>query len=389
MNNPNSLGLKLELRDRNTIRAYLDELVLLQTPIQLWVDQEDEAPFVTTLTQVGQDTFTTAQAPGLAAGQPLSFSFPLEGRRFTAHTQVVSSAVLRIPASVAQGERRERLRALFHPGDGIEVFACEVLAPPFVLGRAISGRMVDLSTGGLRVVLDELADLSDLGRIRPLRRGDALASICIRGLPRTPVIQCQGILAHTLATPDGPTAGIMLAGLDDAAQAAIEGILGLRFPAAFGPAFPRKKRVAEGVPQAFSQAAPLPSTVVLRLRKAGHRVLVIADDPEEGPSLVDQLRGDDFKRVFPAKSYLEAQTLARSARFDLVLLDTKVGGHAGQVILESLRRNGLLLDSPVILIADRQDAEAYARAEAVAAFHVHERGAPYEDLLPVLYGLLV
>ena len=100
------------------------------------------------------------------------------------------------------------------------------------------------------------------------------------------------------------------------------------------------------------------------------------------------MREDDFKQVFEARSYLEAQNLARAARFDLVLLDVKVGGHFGQMILEALRRHGLLLDTPVILVADRRDASIEAVAEAIGAMHIHEKRAPYEDLLPALYRLI-
>ena len=39
----------------------------------------------------------------------------VDARRFTAHTQVVSTGVFKIPASVAVGERRERFRARLQP----------------------------------------------------------------------------------------------------------------------------------------------------------------------------------------------------------------------------------------------------------------------------------
>ena len=72
----------------------------------------------------------------------------------------------------------------------------------------------------------------------------------------------------------------------------------------------------------------------------------------------------------------------------MVLLDMKVGGHQGQMILEALHRHGLLLETPVILVADKRDASIEAVAEAIRAMHIHEKRAGYEDLVPALYALL-
>jgi DNA-binding response OmpR family regulator len=130
-------------------------------------------------------------------------------------------------------------------------------------------------------------------------------------------------------------------------------------------------------------------TAVMRLRKAARRILVLAAGGAGAKSLAEGLRADDFKRVTEARSFLEARRLAEAERFDLVLLDVRVGGHQGQAILDALRRHDLLLDTPVILVADRRDAHIQAVAEAVQAVHVHDKGASYDDLVPALYRLLL
>lgn len=124
-----NLGLKFELRDGNTIRAYLDDLVLKKTPVQLWVSQADALPFETTIVRVARDTFTTAQTQALPLDQQLYISFMVDARRFTANTRVVSTGVFKIPSTVGQGERRERFRADFSRDERIEVFACEKVSP--------------------------------------------------------------------------------------------------------------------------------------------------------------------------------------------------------------------------------------------------------------------
>jgi CheY-like chemotaxis protein len=407
-----NLGLRVELRDGTTIRAYLDELVHLKSPVQLWLPQSDALPLETTIVRVSRDTFSTAQTLALPPAQQLNLSFMLEARRFVASTQVVTTGVFRIPASVAVGERRERFRADFSRTEGIEVFAVEQVAAPFLLGRVFTGRVLDLSLQGLRVVLDELT--GPLGEPAGLKRGDVFAAVSISRLPYTPTILCGGIVAHVDQTPDEVAVGFLLTGLEDSDQRNIERILARRFPTTFGQAFPRKHRktdiadqagppvatkVAIKAPEVVAlPAAPVPApkekparpelTAVMRIRKAVRKILVISASTGTAKTLADCLREDDFKQVFVAQSYLEAQALAKASRFDIVLLDVKVGGHQGQMVLETLRRHDLLLDTPVILIADKRDASIEDVAEAIDAFHIHEKRAPYEEILPALYSLL-
>jgi CheY-like chemotaxis protein len=407
-----NLALTPELRDGNTIRAYLDELVRLKTPVQLWITHSDSLPFETTLVRVARDTFTTLQTPPLPVRQNLDISFMVDARRFTAHTQVVSTGVFSIPGTIAAGERRARFRAPFSRSDGIEVFACETVSSPFVWGRVIAGRLLDLSLQGLRMALEDVTSLTP-GQSTGLKRGDRFDMVCITGLPYTPTLQCGGIIAHVPVSEEGAAAGFMLTGLMESDQKNIERILARRFPTTFGAAFPKKNRktdiadqaglpvltqVALKAPEVVAAPAPPPPprptpsrphlTAVMRIRKASRKVLVISAGNDPGKSLAAQMREDDFKQVFEATSYLEAQNLARGARFDMVLLDIKVGGHQGQMILESLRRHDLLVDTPVILIADRRDASVEAVAEAIDAVHIHEKRSPYETLLPALYSLL-
>ena len=406
------LGLKAELRDGNTIRAYLDELVRLKSPVQMWLTQVDAPPLQTTLVQVARDTFSTAQTLPMPAAQQLSLSFMIDARRFVAHTQMVATGVFRIPAAVAVGERRERFRASFKAAEGIQVFACERLSGTFVGGRTCAGRLMDLSLQGLRVLLDEVLD--PMGEPASVKRGDVFAALSLSGLPYTPTIRCAGVVTHVRHGADGTTAGFQLLDLEEGDQKNIDRILARRFPTTFGQAFPRKHRKTDladqpGPPVATREAIkatevvalppPLPAaakarpprpaeTPVLRIRKAVRKLLVISAGDNRHPSLAECLREDDFKQVFEARSYPEALAQARATRFDLLLLDVKVGGHLGQMILETLRRHDLLLDTAVILVADRRDASVEDVAEAIGAVHIHEKRAPYEDLLPALYALL-
>jgi len=127
----------------------------------------------------------------------------------------------------------------------------------------------------------------------------------------------------------------------------------------------------------------------MRIRKSSRKVLVVSAATGEGKTLADHLREDDFKQVYEAGSFLEAKHLAQVSRYDLVLLDVRVGGHLGQMLLEALHKHGLLLNTPVILVADKRDASIEDVAEAIGAVHIHEKRSSYDNLVPALYRLLL
>jgi len=406
------LGLKAELRDGETIRAYLDELLRLKQPLQLWLGEPEETPFETTLEQVSGHTFSTATTPKLEPGARLGISFMLEARRFTTYTQVIATGVFSIPERITQGERRGQLRAAFERTDTGECFALETLQDTVAGGRFLLGKVLDLSLEGVRIALDETGACS--GPNPPLRRGDTFAALCINHLPYTPPILCRGTVKHVTPGPAGLCAGFGLEGVSEADQKNITRILARRFPATFGQAFPAKKRKTDiadkaGAPtktQVLARPAevverpvakppaPAPSfrpevNAVMRLRRLGRKILFLSGSQESPHPLAEAFRADGFKHVFQAGAFLEAQALARKTRFDLVLLDMKVGGHWAKEMMEALRSHGLLLATPLILVADYRNEGSEALAQALGAVHIHERRETFEALLPWLQGLLL
>ena len=407
-----NLGLKVELRDGETIRAYLDEVARLKSPVQLWEGQTELPPFETTLEQVSAHTFSTATTPKLEVGQILNFSFMLDARRFTTYTQVVATGVFSIPQSIAQGERREQLRATFERADLADALCVEQLHDTIAGGRYLYGKVADLSLKGLRIVLEESGALSGSNPL--LQRGDAFTTICINNLPYTPTIHCRGAVAHVTPVPGGLSVGFLLSGVTEADEKNITRILSRRFPATFGQAFPAKKRktdIADRVgaptktqvkarpaevverpldPVVKAAKASRPEvTAVMRLRKLGRKILFLSGSQESPHPLAEAFREDGYKHVFQARAFLEAQALARRTRFDLVVLDMKVGGHWAKEMMTALRSRDLLLDTPLILVADYRNESAEAIAEALAAVHIHERRESFDDLQPWLSGLLL
>jgi len=406
LNNPES---RLELRNGETIRAYLDEVTRLKTPVQLWKPGAEETPFETTLQNVTAITFSTTTTPQLEQGEVLSLAFMLDARRFLAQVKAVSSGVFRIPIGIAQGERRAEFRGAFERAEPAQVLLVEECSETVFGGRTIQGKLLDLSRHGLRVALGQGGALSGPGE--EFKVGDRFAAISITELPFTPQIVARGRVAHISRNGADPHLGFLLDGVSEGDQKNIERILSPRYPTTFGEAFPARKRKTDladrpGTPtptlvrakapeiveraQATAPQAPgrPPITAVMRLRKAGKKILLVSGHVAT-PALAEALREDGFKQVVEAKSYLEAKKAASEARFDLLILDIRVGSHWAGDLMGSLHDHDLLLDTPIILLADYRNDGSLAIAGTLGALWLHERSRPFDDLVPVVYKVLL
>jgi CheY-like chemotaxis protein len=391
------------------IRAYLDEIARLKSPVRLWIAGSQGVPFETTLEKVSPIAFSTTTTPKLDQGQILAFSFMLDGHRFTCSARVVSPGVFKIPLSIVRGERRAQYRVPFER-DRVSVFAVESLADTVLGGRTLLGRLVDLSPQGLRVVLEDVGTLGS-GAPAP-KAGDCYSQVCLQGLPLTPAILCRGVVVHLAPDAEEPYAGLRLEGLAEVDRKHLDRLLTPRVPASFGEHFPHRKRktdfadrlgaptssrrrakapemvdrVLEGAPPPPPPEAP-PVSPAMRLRKASKKVLFLSTHPET-PIMAESLRQDGFKQVFEARSYQEARILAERVRFDLVILDLRVGGHWGRDIMTTLASQGLLIQVPIILMVDYRNDAVVALAMEIGAATIHERHRT-GDMLPVVHGLLL
>jgi CheY-like chemotaxis protein len=400
----------LELRNAQTIRAYLEELVRLQGEVQLWLPGGEAAPFPTTLQKVTPTTFTTVTTPPLEPRVVINFSFMLDARRFTGRAQVVTPGVFRIPPCIAQGERRCTFRGAFERAEQVQVLAVETCAGTLLGGRILLGRLANLCAQGLGLVLEELGALD--GAAAPLQPGDRFAAVRISNLPFTPTIQCRGTVVHVAPATPEPVVGFRLEGLSDRDAGNIERLLIPRFPTTFGEAFPDRKRktdladqpgpptssqvrvkAPEVVDHALAGPAPVPAparpqpSAVQRLRRAPKRILFFSAHPAT-PALADALRKDGLRQVAEAGSYQQAKVLAEQGRFDLLVLDVKVGSHWAKDHLRALGEHGLLQGLPTILMVDHPREAQSAMARPLAPAWVHERAQGADDLLAAACALL-
>ena len=405
-------GSRNDLRHGETIRAYLEDLARLHTPVLFRLVPGGDSTFETTLERVAKDTFVTTTTPPLEPKQAVHLSFQLDSRWFEAHCVALSPGVFSLPSSISLGEKRQYPRVVLGREDQIEAFLLERVDDTIVSGRYLQGKLIDLSVHGCKVALSEVGAIT--GPTTPIRRGDSFASVVIDGLPHTPAIQCAGLVAHVDRTGPVASAGIMLTGLRVEDERALERILARRLPATFGQAFPAKKRktdiadqsgtptltkvtpkapevvawAPEKAPEPEVTVGPSPESAVARLRKAGRKILLISAHPA-AQTLAEGLRLDGFKNVHEAKSSPEAQALAKRMNFDLVILDVKVGGHWGQDVLGFLRKQKLLEDTPVILLVEQRNETAKNIALELGVVGFYARGSGDGELRTRVHRFLI
>lgn len=383
-------GHRPELRDARMIRAYLDELARLKIPVRLSRGPQDALVFQTTVDHLGPDTFTVTSTPPLEPGATVHLGFLLEASWLTSAVKVTGTGVFTLPAYLVHGERRATPRGAVLEGEAVRFLAVETVEDTVLGGRVVSGRVLDLSAQGLRVALD---------RDAPTRPGDTFALACLSGLPHTPPAFCAARTVHVQGG-DTPVAGFALEGVTPLDRMALERILARRLPTTFGRSFPSRKLKTDvgerpGAPTPAKAAPRAPEVVelppppaaepeaaealrlpaVLRLRRMGRRLLLLASEPADIHPLAQVLWQEGYRNLLSAHDPAGALRLAAAHRFDLVLVELKVGGYWGHGILAGVRGRGLMAGVPAILLADHVNEISRDAAKAMEAVGIHDKRA--------------
>lgn len=415
-----------ELRDPEIILAYLEELLRLEIPVGLWVDPQAWVAIGAHVVRVDdpEGTFTLAlqrALPGdLKARQELELAFPLDGQRFLAGVRFVErggylQATFRLPEGVRLGDRRERGRARFGPRERARVTVLQGLFE----GCGATGRLVNLSPGGLCLRVDRVVSLADDRKI-PLAPelfspGTRLEVVRIQDLPQAPMIECSGMTTHAERGAIGLTLGVRFVDLGLAEQRVLAEVLTRRLPT-FARQFPFRRRrrdedlaapgdhggevwedppeevgageaLLPGPPEAASESARRHR--MIRLRKGGRRILLVMLDDLDRAILAGTLHVDGYHQVVEARSFTEALRWFRTGPVDLVILESQVGAHPGQRLLERLRAQGHALETPVVLLAEAGDVRAKLVAKVARVAHLQCKPVDYDgELRGVLERLL-
>jgi len=424
-------GREPELRDREMILAYFEELCRLGTPVMLWVDQESWIPIGLRVEAVGEDSWGFSAAlqralPGdLSSKRILELAFPLEGVRLLAHVHFQArdgylKAVFSLPEAIRFGERRERIRARFGPREKARVTVLE----DFMQGCGATGRLVNLSLSGLCLRVDRVIAVRGEGKIpispAVFTAGTRLALVRIQDLPNVPMIECAGITTHSGRTAIGTTVGVHLEGLGSLEQNLLAGVLARRLPT-FARNFPVRRRRGEddlvdpvvanaedgdawdvaaedevldsgsleAPPEAEGLPEPSREERLIRIKRSGKRILIIMHDDLDRAILAGTLQADGFRPAMEARNFAEALGWFRVTPIDLVILDHQVGAHPGQVFLDRLRAQGYGLETPVVMTSDEVDVRTTIMAKAHRISHLQRKPIDYDgELRAMLHRLL-
>lgn len=102
------------------------------------------------------------------------------------------------------------------------------------------------------------------------------------------------------------------------------------------------------------------------------RVLVVDDNLDNRDVLARRLRRLEITEVIQAEDGLEAMRCLRSGSFDLVLLDVMMPRMNGVEVLEAMKAEGHLADTPVVMISAASELDTVVRCIELGA----------EDYLP-------
>jgi len=111
------------------------------------------------------------------------------------------------------------------------------------------------------------------------------------------------------------------------------------------------------------------------------RLLIVDDEERFLKTLAERLELRDFD-VTPVTSGREALEVARAREFDLALIDLKMPGMSGELLLEELRREHPAIE--VIILTGHGSVDSAVQCMRAGSYHYLQKPCGTEDLLEVL-----
>jgi CheY-like chemotaxis protein len=419
------------LVDRQMILAYMEELNRLRTPCQLLFRKDDFAPAAVKVESVSEEaenfvvSLSRALPSDIEQHPSLELTFPLERGRFrcSVHYQGRTGylkAVLGLPLRIKLAERRVAPRARFGPRERASVTLIESLGS----GLGATGKLWNLSMGGLAMRVERMISIADDRRLNPSATlftvGKDFLLLRISDLSRSPMVECGARLSYATATPAGILLGLEFKGLGALETRILEQVIHRRLPRS-GTTFPvriRHSRMdllasaaaqggaaeedwdvdeeseleAERIEAAGSAGTPLdddhawldrsdPKEKVKRLRRAGRNILLVMAEDLDRAILAGTLIVDGFRRLKEARNFSAAVESIRAVQPDVLILDQCIGSHDAKQFLERLRQHGLAEDAKVVMLADKADVKTALMAKLARVDHMQLKPVDYDGSL--------
>lgn len=208
-----------------------------------------------------------------------------------------------VPTQLTLCDRRRHKRHPFRPRERVDVLAQDGAVP----GHGLTGPLSNLSLGGLCLRVDRIVRLDSGLRIPPstafFERGRALPLLRILNLPKVPLLEARGSIAHAQEIDGQVLVGIEFGDLSPENGALLQQVLDIReralrtSGASAGPSPQAEQRPAR--PPAAPKEAPEPAAPApLRMLRRRTRDLWLVAGPEAGRArLADLLQSAGYVRT--------------------------------------------------------------------------------------------
>lgn len=346
----------------------------------------------------------------LLPGAVFEMVFPVDEQRFEARVcfqgrEAYLQYRFDLPSVLTHADRRRAKRYPFRPRESAYVIAQDGRIP----GMGVAGPLVNISMGGLALRVDRVLKLDDGMRVPPsaalFERGKGFPQLRIQDLPRLPLFEWRGVVAHAsthgsevilglefgeLGEEEARQLGDSLAFREKVFRGAPSGVLrpeggGNGTESGDEPDSGEGEDLDSGVEAAF---APLPSgpggDPLRRMRRRSARVLLVMPDGEARSLVLERLALTGFQRVevIPNLPGLKASLASKGglAPVALLLVDLALAGAGDVEPLAAVRilEQGLAVHGtlPLAILCEGVDPTLFL------ALGPRSRILPYRPLTP-------
>lgn len=311
----------------------------------------------------------------LMPGAVFEMVFPLEEQRFeTTITFRGREAYLQyrfdLPAALAHADRRRAKRYPFRPRESAYVIAQDGRIP----GMGVAGPLVNISMGGVAMRVDRVLKLDDGMRVPAstglFDRGKGFPRVRIQDLPRLPLLEWRGTVAHASTRGGEVILGLEFGELGEEEARLLRDCLEFR------------DKILRGIPQSLGgdsgssagahptggdtpraeaegeASTPLPEALaagpggdpLARMQRRGARVVLCMAEGEARQRVQGHLEGNGYRRLETVPG-LEALRVLLSPHPPvpppaLVLVDLALAGSGDAEPLAALRQIERILGTP-------------------------------------------
>nr|WP_320132796.1 PilZ domain-containing protein [uncultured Holophaga sp.] len=325
------------IEDPKLIAGCLDALRDEATEFPIKVEGTSTLPYASIISAIDKERGSIALKlvrplpHELAVGATFRMVFSVGGQRFEALTRFQGREgylqyLFSRPTQLFYSDRRRERRFPFRPRESAYIIA---QSSP-LLGLGMAGPLANLSMGGLALRLDRLLRLEDQMRL-PVHTGSldaglVLDRVRLQDLPKLPVLELRGRVAHLSAKGDEVFLGIEFGALSVEETAALAACLEFREKVSRGSGLPnspspksglqpgRTEAPApgeEGAPDPLDEAPELEETdsPLLTLQRRTLRVglIMLASGDREG--VLGLLRHHGYLRVDTVRDLAQARAL--------------------------------------------------------------------------------